>query len=85
MYVEEIIPSRRWRHVSGRTASPYGASPWTGAPGNTREDWTLETSGFTWRMSNGTIGLGRPPAATREEAESIARQVNARSGRTFPL
>lgn len=80
MRVVEVIPSRRWRHKSGRCASIYGALPWTGAPGNTQADWTLETSGWTWSMSDGTIGLGRVPAATREEAEEIAERFNARRG-----
>jgi hypothetical protein len=76
MRVLEVIPSRRWRHVSGRTASIYGALPWTGAGGNTQADWKMETSGWTWVNDNGTIGLGRPPAATREEAEEVMRKVN---------
>lgn len=59
-------------------ASLYGACPWDGQPGNQRIDWTIETSGWTWENSNGTIGLGRVPAATREEAEEIMRKVNAR-------
>jgi hypothetical protein len=29
-------------------------------------------------MSNGTVGLGRVPAATREEAEAVMARVNAR-------
>lgn len=69
----EVIPSRRWRHVSGRAASIYGACPWTGAPGNTREDWTMEETGWTVRNPyNGEVGACRVPFATREEAESFA-------------
>ncbi len=78
MRVVEIVPSRRWRHKSGRAASVHGACPWTGRAGDTREDWTLEVSGWTWLMSNGTVGLGRVPATTYEEAETIMRKVNAR-------
>lgn len=74
----EVIPSRRWRHTSGRTASIYGACPWTGAPGNTEADWIMETVGWTWVNANGTIGLGRVPAATKEEAEAVMNAVNAR-------
>ncbi len=77
-FVLRVIPSRRWRHKSGRTASIYGAVPWTGAPGNTKADWTMETSGWTWENRNGTIGLGRAPAETFEEAEKIMNKVNAR-------
>lgn len=78
MRVLEVIPSRRWRHTNGQAASLYGAVPWTGVPGNSREDWEIETSGWTWVNSNGTIGLGRVPAATREEAEAVMNKVNAR-------
>ena len=76
--VVEVIPARVWRHRNGATASPYGSIPWTGAPGNQKEDWTLETVGWTWRNANGTIGLGRRPAATREEAEEVMHKVNSR-------
>lgn len=82
MRVIEVIPSRRWRHRSGRTASIYGALPWTGARGNTEADWQMEESGWTWRNDNGTIGLGRPPADTREEAEAVMRRINTRHERT---
>jgi hypothetical protein len=76
--ITEVIPARRWRHRNGSTASIYGAVPWTGAPGNTQSDWEMETSGWTWVNRDGTIGLGRVPAATREEAEEVMRRVNAR-------
>lgn len=78
MKVVRVIESRVWRHVSGATASIYGAVPWTGATGNQREHWTMVTQGYTWEMSNGTIGLGRVPAKTREEAEEVMRKINAR-------
>ncbi len=78
MKVLEVIPARFWKHRSGRCASIYGALPWTGAPGNAREDWTMEERGWTWSNSNGTIGLGRVPAATREEAEEVMRKHNSR-------
>jgi hypothetical protein len=76
--IVEVIPARRWRHKNGATASLYGAVPWSGAPGNTEADWAVETVGWTWRNVDGTIGLGRVPAATREEAEEVMRKVNAR-------
>jgi hypothetical protein len=40
----------------------------------------LETSGWTWECSNGTIGLGRFPAETKEEAEEVMKNHNARFG-----
>lgn len=78
MRILRVIESKVWVHRSGRKASPYGAVPWTGAVGDKREDWTLETRGWTWEMSTGTFGLGRAPAATREEAETIMAAHNAR-------
>ncbi len=81
MKILKVIESRRWRHVSGRTASIYGACPWTGAPGDRESDWTLETSGWTWENENGTVGLGRVPVDTREEAEAIMARHNARFAR----
>lgn len=74
-----VIPARRWiRDRDGATASIYGAVPWTGAHGNRKEDWRMETIGWTWENANGTIGLGRVPAKTKEEAEEIMRKVNER-------
>lgn len=76
--VVRVIPARRWQHKDGRTASIGGSIPWTGAPGNTKADWEMVTSGWTWENSNGTIGLGRVPTKTREEAEEVMRKVNSR-------
>jgi hypothetical protein len=74
----EVIPSRHWRHRSGATASPYGAVPWTGAPGDREEDWQMETSGWTIQWEDGTVGIGRMPSPTREEAEAWLEQDRAR-------
>ena len=74
-----VLPARHWRHKGdGRTASLYGSIPWSGARGNTEADWEIVTSGWTWENANGTIGLGRVPADTKEEAEEIMRKVNER-------
>lgn len=76
MRILEVIPSTRYRNtVTGRSASIYGACPWSSKD---EADWMVETSGFTWRCANGTIGLGRVPAATREEAVEVMNRVNAR-------
>lgn len=72
-----VIPSRRWRHSSGRTASLYGASPWTSQAD--RANWQIEESGFTIQNPDGTIGCGKPPSATREEAQALADRLNARN------
>lgn len=76
MKIIDVIPSRMWRHKSGRTASLYGSVPWVSEA--EKADWTIETIGWTWSNDNGTVGLGRPPAGTREEALEIMRAYNAR-------
>lgn len=58
----EVIPSRRYRHPDGRTASIYGAAP---GPG-----FEIETVGWTIKHPDGTIGIGRAPFTTREEAQA---------------
>lgn len=79
MKVINVIPSRRWRHnTNGRAVSIHSSCPWSGAKGDTRADWSIETAGWTWEMDNGTVGIGCAPAKTREEAEEIARKINAR-------
>jgi hypothetical protein len=63
----EIVPSLLMVRGDGRTASPYGAHP---EPGATHR-WRTATVG--WTLANrdtGTVGIGRPPWATREEAEA---------------
>ena len=71
MRVVEVIPARRWRNRDGRTASIYGAVP-------AGEGWEIEVVGWTWRTSEGTIGLCRRPVATKAEAERVARAFNQR-------
>lgn len=66
--VSKVIPARVWRHVYGRTASIRGAAPWHNH--KDRCDWTTEVIGWTVQHSDGTTGLGRPPFATREEAQA---------------
>lgn len=76
MKIDEVIEARSWiNKLTGQRASIYGAVPWRGAD---KDDWSIVVTGYTWRLSNGTIGLGRKPAATREEAEEIARRHNLR-------
>jgi hypothetical protein len=74
-HILEVIPARRWVHVSGRTASLYGAVPYLSDA--EKADWRIDTVGFTWRCADGTIGLGRPAAETQEEAEAVMARVNA--------
>jgi hypothetical protein len=77
MKVLEVIPAKKWKNkVTGQTASLYGAVPYTTTA--EAEGWEVITVGWTWRNSNGTIGLGRVPAATYEEAVEVMNKVNAR-------
>jgi hypothetical protein len=74
--VLEVIPYRFWKNkVTGRTASVAGAHP-AGSPAD-RANWEIVTEGWTWRNDNGTTGLCRPPAKTREEAEEVMKRWNA--------
>lgn len=64
-----VIESKRWKHTSGRTASIYGSLPWTSDAD--KSNWHMETTGYTLKMSDGTVGYGRPALATSEEAQAI--------------
>lgn len=71
--VAEVIKARRWRNTeTGATASFYGAVPWHGTQGA----WIVEEWGWTWRLTQGGIGLGRAPAKTEAEAIEIMKRVN---------
>lgn len=72
--ITAVVESRSWRHPSGRTASIYGAHPARSAA--ERDEWRVETRGFTWECDDGTIGCCRTPAATREEAEAFMASWN---------
>lgn len=80
----EVIESKRWRNTTtGQTASPYGAVPWTGARGDTKADWEMETVGWTIRWDDGTVGTGHLPDKTREEAKArLQRIMGLRRGHT---
>ena len=71
-----VIESRRWKNQeTGATASPYGACPWVSD--SDRENWTMETVGWTVRNNQeGTIGVGRLPWKTREESQAFADKWN---------
>jgi len=75
-----VIPATRWVHTSGRTASIYGACPWTHDAD--RSDWKRETVGFTHECvdhrGSVTIGFGRPPVATEIEAQAVADRLMSR-------
>ena len=72
----EVIPARRWvNRRAGGIASLYGAHPCPGSP-----DWHLEDWGWTVRnLRTNTVGIGRAPWQTRQEAEDWVRLENLRS------
>lgn len=77
MKVVRVIESKVWRNkLTGARVSPYGACPWMSV--GEREQWELVSQGWSWELDNGTVGLGRVPAKTREEAEMVMRRFNAR-------
>jgi hypothetical protein len=77
MRITHISEYRYHHHLpSGRHASIYGACPWRSDA--EKAQWELRTRGWTWHLSDGTVGLGRVPAATREEAQQVMDSFNAR-------
>jgi len=75
----EVIESRRWKHKeTGATASLYGAVPWSGRPGDKKDDWTLENVGYTIQWADGTIGTGRVPFKSKDEAEKWLENYEAK-------
>jgi hypothetical protein len=72
----EVVASRFWRRNDGKSASPYGACPWTSQAEKSR--WKLEEAGFTIRdNASNTVGLGRLPFKTMEEAEAHIAKLEA--------
>jgi len=78
--IVEIIESKIWVNlVTGLTASIYGAVPY-GSDAD-KDDWEVKTVGYTWKLKDGTIGLGRRPVKTYEEAVEVMNKVNALGNR----
>ena len=69
--MRRIIESRHWLDdETGSTASIYGAVPWISAQGS----WKIVSRGWVIEYNdNGrvTVGDGRPPFATREDAQLV--------------
>lgn len=77
MKIIRVIESKVWNNKrTGAKASIYGSVPWMTDAG--RADWEMVTQGWTWELTNGTIGFGRVPAKTREEAEAVMLRFNSR-------
>ena len=72
-----VVPYRVWLHESGKRVSIHGAVPYRTTAA--AEGWSVVDAGFTLYNSHfNTYGCGRPPSATREEAQALADQFNAR-------
>ena len=73
----EVIESKSWLRDDGRTASIYGALPWVTEREKPR--WKKITRGYTVRDNErGTVGIGRQPWPTREEAQAWVDEETAR-------
>ena len=71
-----VVESKAWKHnETGQTVSPYGACPWN-SPAE-KSQWTLVTRGWTlYDKNRGTVGVGRQPCKTLEEAQELAETFN---------
>lgn len=79
MKIIKIIESKHWVNIkTGQTASIYGAVPYINDLD--KPNWTIQTRGYTWRLDNGTVGLGRTPVKTYEEALEVMQQFNNKLG-----
>lgn len=75
----EVIESRRWKAANGQTASIYGALPYVSESQRIAEGWAIESTGYTIRWDNGTVGAsGLPFGSTREAAEAFVARETAR-------
>lgn len=73
----DVIESKVWKRDDGRTASIYGAVPWTSP--NEEKRWKIVTRGYTVRDNDrGTVGIGRQPWTTRAEAQAWVDKEQAR-------
>lgn len=65
----DIVESKRWVCDDGRTASIYGAVPWLSD--TERNTWRIQIVGYTVQhKKTGTVGIGRQPWKTLEEAQN---------------
>jgi hypothetical protein len=70
----EVVPARLWVRDDGATASIYGAVPWVSEVEKAR--WAIVLKGFTVRNPlTGQVGVGRPPEATVELAQALAKRL----------
>jgi hypothetical protein len=73
----DVIESKVWQRDDGATASIYGSLRWVSESEKPR--WTMVTRGYTVRDNErGTVGIGRQPWKTREEAQAWVEKETAR-------
>lgn len=76
MKILKVIESKRWENkIDGRTVSIYGAVPYSNS--TDMQHWHIVSVGWTWLTSDGTVGLGRQPAKTYDEALEVMKKVNS--------
>lgn len=75
MKIIEIVESKQWQNIeTGQTASIFGAVPYSSD--KDKKQWRIISRGYTWRLDNGTVGLGRMPVKTLNEALKIMHEFN---------
>lgn len=73
----EVIPYRVWLRDDGKQASLYGAVPYLSDAEKAR--WQVVERGWTVRDNHfNTVGMGRTPFATREEAQAFITKITER-------
>jgi hypothetical protein len=71
----EMIDAKRWVHTDGRTASIYGAVPYTSE--SEKKHWAIQSVGFTIRDNKtNTVGMGRMPYQSKYDAVLIVTNLN---------
>lgn len=74
----EVIPCRYWENAhTKQKVSLYGAVPYQSNA--EAEGWSIVTKGFTIRDNvRSTVGVGRKPFETAEEANTFVAGLEAR-------
>lgn len=66
--------SCRWESNTGRTASIFGAVPYLSEQQKINEGWKVVETGFVPMWRDGTVGGGRVPHKTLDEARAFYGQ-----------
>jgi hypothetical protein len=70
----DYVESMRWQSNNGQTASVYGSVPYHSEEQKIKEGWKVVKTGWIPMWKDGTVGGGRPPHATLEEAQAFYGQ-----------